>query len=169
MLPNELLVHIFLIGSEEEDVAHVEDRRIIKNPKPQKCIYDEDTEDSSALVGKGKGKLEVVDLKESDENDDEWSDEEDEDEEDGEGEDGIPFQVLVSHICRRWREVVIGIPTLWTKLRFTEDSNIEQAQACLARSMDAPLDISIDLSEEEEEVTSRIVGKLSKSALCPLS
>ena len=163
MFPNELLVHIFIVGSEEDDVIeHAEDHPLVKIQEPKQ----EDVEESTPFIDKGKGKgkgkdkdeLEVVDLKEGEEiDDDEWADEEEDDEEEKEE---VAFPVIVSHVCRRWRTVVLGIPELWTKLQFTGDYNKEQAETCLARSKDAPLNIHIDLSEDEEEIAARIAGEV---------
>ncbi|KAH9002562.1 hypothetical protein EDB86DRAFT_2847286 [Lactarius hatsudake] len=62
----------------------------------------------------------------------------------------LPFQVLVSHVCRRWREVVIGIPTLWTYLDFAEGPPFDKSQAWLERSKDQPLDIEIDCTIDSD-------------------
>ncbi|KAH9065434.1 hypothetical protein EDB87DRAFT_1803443 [Lactarius vividus] len=62
----------------------------------------------------------------------------------------LPFQVLVSHVCRRWREVVIGIPTLWTYLDFAEGPPFNKSQAWLERSKDQPLDIEIDCTIDSD-------------------
>ncbi|KAH9080561.1 hypothetical protein EDB83DRAFT_2513528 [Lactarius deliciosus] len=70
-----------------------------------------------------------------------------EDEEEG---PRLPFQVLVSHVCRRWREVVIGIPTLWTYLDFAEGPPFDKSQAWLERSKDQPLDIEIDCTIDSD-------------------
>ncbi|KAH8998599.1 hypothetical protein EDB92DRAFT_1941404 [Lactarius akahatsu] len=62
----------------------------------------------------------------------------------------LPFQVLVSHVCRRWREVVIGIPTLWTYLDFAEGPPFDKSRAWLERSKDQPLDIEIDCTIDSD-------------------
>ncbi|KAH9179218.1 hypothetical protein EDB89DRAFT_2225142 [Lactarius sanguifluus] len=79
--------------------------------------------------------------------DDNAKEEEEEEEEAG---PRLPFQVLVSHICRRWREVVIGIPTLWTYLDFAEGPPFDKSRAWLERSKDQPLDIEIDCTIDSD-------------------
>jgi hypothetical protein len=57
----------------------------------------------------------------------------------------ISFPILVSHVCRRWRDVAISTPGLWTKLIFGPDSwNMDKTIACLERSKGHPLDICFD-------------------------
>ncbi|EPQ54945.1 hypothetical protein GLOTRDRAFT_43416 [Gloeophyllum trabeum ATCC 11539] len=72
------------------------------------------------------------------------SDSEDSDEEE---EGGPEFQVLVSHVCRRWREVALETPNLWTSIDFTEGPPFEKSRAWVERSKGAPLDIAIDCQE----------------------
>lgn len=99
-------------------------------------------------------------------------DEDDEDDEEEEDEYGfairrrrplrrLPFKVLVSHICRRWRTVVIETSTLWTHLNFAEGPPFAKSRTWLERSKECALDIELDCTvddddeeEEEEEVDS---------------
>ncbi|KAI9443199.1 hypothetical protein H4582DRAFT_2072275 [Lactarius indigo] len=68
----------------------------------------------------------------------------------------LPFHVLVSHVCRRWRGVVIGIPTLWTYLDFAEGPPFDKSQAWLERSKDQPLDIELDYDGSEDQADSSL-------------
>jgi hypothetical protein len=89
-----------------------------------------------------------------DEDDDMYQDEDDELEahlEDPEGkewlEDGLelPFQVLVSHVCKHWREVAIEAPALWTAIKFSDDEPpFTRCETWIERSKGLPIDITID-------------------------
>lgn len=149
-LPTELLVHIFIVGS-DDTLDRVEGRPVAR---VKKVDADAKTEHTTAHIPKKVANEDIVDIDgEDNEDDDEWDDDDDFDE-----DDETPFPVLVSHVCHRWREVVLGIPILWVKLRFSESFNRDQARECLKRAKDAPLDINIDLTEEEEAITARMVG-----------
>ncbi|KAL6302752.1 hypothetical protein BKA93DRAFT_736093 [Sparassis latifolia] len=76
---------------------------------------------------------------------DEEDDEEDEDEEEGEPE----WEVLVSHVCHRWREVALNTPALWTTL--DSDCELEKIRVYLERSQNAPLVLSFDLAEDDDD------------------
>ncbi|PCH40076.1 hypothetical protein WOLCODRAFT_131199 [Wolfiporia cocos MD-104 SS10] len=94
------------------------------------------------------------------------SDDSDDSDEDNVVEDGEPeFEVLVSRVCRHWREVALSTPALWTTIDFSGDSPFERAREYLQRSKNAPLDISVDITldfddepeEEEEDDLSKIL------------
>jgi hypothetical protein len=61
----------------------------------------------------------------------------------------LPFKVLVSHICRRWRTVVIETSTLWTHLDFTEGPPFHKSRTWLERSKGCVLDIELDCTVDE--------------------
>ena len=83
---------------------------------------------------------------------DEDAEEDEEDEEDAPSEHRLyhPFKVLVSHVCRRWRVVVIEIPTLWAYLDFAEGPPFDKSRTWLERSKECPLDIELDCTAESE-------------------
>ncbi|KAI0632111.1 hypothetical protein C8Q77DRAFT_1210436 [Trametes polyzona] len=56
----------------------------------------------------------------------------------------LPFNVLVSHICRRWRAVAIDNTRLWSYIQFKGPSLYHQAKTYLERAKTTPLSISID-------------------------
>ena len=87
---------------------------------------------------------------ESGHDDDAEGDEEDEEDAPSEHRPRLPFKVLVSHVCRRWRVVVIEIPTLWTYLDFAEGPPFDKSRAWLERSKECPLDIELDCTAESE-------------------
>lgn len=78
------------------------------------------------------------------------SDDEDEDDEStssdssSELESDLPFQVLVSHVCKRWRYIAIETPTLWTSINFLEGPPFVKSQVWIDRSKQLPIDIEID-------------------------
>ena len=55
--------------------------------------------------------------------------------------------IVLTHVCRRWREIFISRPSLWTYLDL---NNVEQTRACIERSKCTPLGIYIESSYEEE-------------------
>ncbi|THH01569.1 hypothetical protein EW026_g1155 [Hermanssonia centrifuga] len=69
----------------------------------------------------------------------------------------MDFELLVTRVCKRWREVALAIPSLWSTIVYEEPFLIDKARAYLERSQDVPLTISIDCSlnddlrEEDEE------------------
>lgn len=55
----------------------------------------------------------------------------------------LSFELLVSHVCRRWREVAIDTAMLWTYIGFKEGLPHEKSTTYLERSKNAPLVIRI--------------------------
>ena len=53
----------------------------------------------------------------------------------------LPFELLVTWICKRWREVAIETPTLWSSIVFEYPFNLKKAEEYLGRAKGAPLDI----------------------------
>ena len=70
----------------------------------------------------------------------------------GEQDESLPFQVLVSHICRRWRSAALGTHNLWTTVAFGPSLNIEKAKAFINRSNGLPLAITIDCTVEDDDL-----------------
>ncbi|GJE97153.1 hypothetical protein PsYK624_133650 [Phanerochaete sordida] len=64
----------------------------------------------------------------------------------------LPFELLVSRVCTRWRAVAVETPTLWTNIEFQEPFNLDRAREYVRRAKGAPLDISIDCTVEEDEM-----------------
>ena len=60
----------------------------------------------------------------------------------------LPPQVLVSHVCRRWRAVALNIPRFWTTLRFCTYPGLAQKQEYISRSNGFPLTIEVDCGIE---------------------
>jgi hypothetical protein len=62
----------------------------------------------------------------------------------------LPFKVLVSHVCRRWRTVAIETSMLWTYLDFAEGPPFDKSRTWLERSKGCLLDIELDCTVEED-------------------
>ncbi|KIP10425.1 hypothetical protein PHLGIDRAFT_241481 [Phlebiopsis gigantea 11061_1 CR5-6] len=60
---------------------------------------------------------------------------------------------VVTHVCRRWRNIGLGAPVLWTRIYISDP---DLARASLERSRSLPLDV-------EGSFSLRISGKLSKT------
>src|SRR5271170_1193020 len=94
-LPPELLSHIFCLGTAAEDEESGEVSHLDHIMDWIGSVYEEDDDDDD------------------DDGDSCGSDDEDEDDEttssesSSELESDLPFQVLVSHVCKRWRYIAI--------------------------------------------------------------
>ena len=188
-LPNELLAYIFLLGTQMEDDEcseedEDEDEAIgdaLDLTQPWEDVSDEEGVDMDLRVHHSKSwkmdkkkKEEYLEIEEDDEDDD-GDDEGDEDEEDEAEEDeeeeeelDLPFQVLVSHVCRHWREIALDSPVLWTKLDFTEGPPFEKSKAWIQRSKRSPIDITINCTVPEHldySVDNESIDSYSKERL----
>ncbi|KAJ3509523.1 hypothetical protein NLJ89_g5178 [Agrocybe chaxingu] len=144
-LPDEILTHIFSLGvrmQEEEEMDGYDDDDAwedVSTDEDEDEDEDEEMEtaDSAEATSPGKAHDSDSDKDSLLDSDYDGSDEEDD-------ELRIPFQVLVSHVCRRWREVVLEAHILWTTLQFSNRPRLEKAQMYISRRGDLPLDIYID-------------------------
>ena len=57
----------------------------------------------------------------------------------------IPFEVAVSHVCRYWRSVALGVPALWNRIDIYSKRSKAWVHPYLERSVQRPLDFYIDL------------------------
>lgn len=151
-LPSELISHIFYVGMKMEEDWPVDDDEDDEYEDELDLLEGwetDDDEESSPRRRKNAGKEKA-------------------DEEDAEDEEvpRLPFQVLCSHVCRRWYEVATGgwflslpcrylmnstdSPLLWTKLQFQLGSSLDMAKIWLQRSKGHPLEIEIDCTDEME-------------------
>ena len=60
------------------------------------------------------------------------------------------FPVLVSHVCRHWRELALNTPFLWSVITYEDGSSLEKNKVFLSRTRDVPLGLSIDCSVEDD-------------------
>lgn len=152
-LPTELLSHIFLLGFEEGVEGEEELESNIAGVKIWKRDYgdeDEDTEEEKIdeeKIPKDDGDSDYEDM-DSDEEDDE-DDGDDEYASSDESELETPWEVLITQVCHRWREVAIEIPQLWAQLDFGECPSMERLQLYMQRSKEAPLNLRLDWADEE--------------------
>ena len=61
---------------------------------------------------------------------------------------GGSFVVPVSHVCRRWRNIALCTPSLWTVIR--EEDDVFAATTFMERSNDLMLDVSFQVSMRNE-------------------
>ena len=146
-LPAEILGHIFEIGAEmQEEGEEVED-----DDDGWEDMSDDDDDEVDIDVD--------VDI---------------DDDVDGDGDDGLDdpmtnsvgsrgssissaaneegplFQILVSHVCRHWREVALSSHTLWTTLDFDNILQLERSKVFIERAHGLPLKIHIDCTIPED-------------------
>ena len=57
--------------------------------------------------------------------------------------------IVMTHVCRSWRDVLLSTPNLWTQIDFSESTRSQQAEAFLRRSGDSLLAISQFLRARE--------------------
>jgi len=62
----------------------------------------------------------------------------------------LPFQVLVTHVCQRWRSVALDSHRFWTVLAFRKHPKLEQAKEYISRSNGLPLTIDLDCSTDDD-------------------
>ena len=133
-LPAEILGHIFEIGAEmQEEGEEVEEDD--DGWEDMSDDNDNDVDDYDGLDGPMTGSLESSGSSIFSAADDE----------------GPLFQILVSHVCRHWREVALNSHTLWTTLDFDNVVQLERSKVFIERAHGLPLKIHIDCAIPEEE------------------
>lgn len=60
---------------------------------------------------------------------------------------GRPFEIIVSHVSPRWRDVAISQPNLWNRLSLSCHSPETMGQSYNSRSKSLTIDISVDLRQ----------------------
>ncbi|KIJ10885.1 hypothetical protein PAXINDRAFT_138199 [Paxillus involutus ATCC 200175] len=67
----------------------------------------------------------------------------------------LPFQIVVSHVCRRWRSVAFSTPSLWTYIAVSPEARppYRHVSILLERSKSLPIDIFIDCEPDEDSVS----------------
>ncbi|KAF9486006.1 hypothetical protein BDN70DRAFT_916544 [Pholiota conissans] len=58
----------------------------------------------------------------------------------------VPFEVQLSHVCRKWREIALSTPVLWTKISIYAPDSLKWVPTYLLRSgTHLPLSLIIDV------------------------
>jgi hypothetical protein len=61
------------------------------------------------------------------------------------------FPIRISHVCRRWRETAVKTPSLWTKIRLSDNpKSLVRSAVWLTRSREHPVDVSIEFVLPDE-------------------
>ncbi|KAJ7212156.1 hypothetical protein GGX14DRAFT_447706 [Mycena pura] len=166
-LPPELLAHVFKLGCEmyEEERYEDEDDDHSDDDLDLEDDWETDDEEGEAdeeldtgadtdvhMRSPKKGSTSLPPLRPLDADPSAVPESEDGSESELEEEPDLAFQVLVSHVCRHWRQIALGSHTLWTTLRFGFEGhlNVEKAQAWLERANGLPLDIYIDCTRAHD-------------------
>ncbi|TCD65488.1 hypothetical protein EIP91_002572 [Steccherinum ochraceum] len=149
-LPPEILSHIFLLGLELEDSEDEADEKEEEMKVKKRLEAFEKAEaaqkETGVVIPKDDGDSEYEDVS-SDEDSDSDSDSD--------------WQLLVTQVCRRWREVALEIPQLWSSVEFTTESPLAKANAYLERAKGAPLELSIDFTDDDNSKVWNSVGVLT--------
>jgi len=92
----------------------------------------------------------------------------DEEEEEEEEEEYL-MEVVVSHVCRRWRKIALGYPKLWTKFYYEADEDhrrpssvpLARLEAYMVRSATQPVRLWLDFGQDSsyEELDNELVNK----------
>ncbi|KAJ7467541.1 hypothetical protein FB451DRAFT_394297 [Mycena latifolia] len=57
---------------------------------------------------------------------------------------GLESPTLLTHICRRWREIALATPALWRAISLTGDQDLHILESWLNRSRSLPLSLEMD-------------------------
>ena len=137
-LPAEILGHIFEVGAEMQDEWEEEEEDgwedMTDDDDDDDVDDDDDCEDyegpdvpMTGSLGSGGSSVFSAD-----------------------DDEGPLFQILVSHVCRHWREVALNSHTLWTTLDFDNVLQLEKSKVFIERAHGLPLKIHIDCSIPED-------------------
>ncbi|KAF9810052.1 hypothetical protein IEO21_07134 [Rhodonia placenta] len=58
----------------------------------------------------------------------------------------LPSEIVVSHVCSRWRNIALNTPKLWTQINLSRLIIYNKVGSYLERSQNSPVDISLRLS-----------------------
>lgn len=119
-LPTEILAYIFSIGA-EMDLDDDEDEE-----DDLWEYYEDDGADEHAKLSKGS--VNGPDKADSDGTTDSDADDNADDDDDDENTHFL-FAILVSHVCRHWRQVALDTASLWTTICFSIENPTEKAAA----------------------------------------
>ncbi|KAF4577064.1 hypothetical protein EYR36_005051 [Pleurotus pulmonarius] len=78
----------------------------------------------------------------------------------------LPFELLVSHVNRRWRCVAIGTCSLWRRVAVIPEKATEETQTYLRRSKSHPTEIRVDGWPWEHPMPLALVAPLAQNIKC---
>ena len=64
----------------------------------------------------------------------------------------VTFEVLVSHVCHRWRDVALSNPVLWSIIHMRTIAHMQRASTYLNRNRHHLFDVHIDTCAEDEHI-----------------
>ncbi|KAG6861112.1 hypothetical protein C0995_003841 [Termitomyces sp. Mi166 len=64
----------------------------------------------------------------------------------------IPFEVAMSHVCRRWRDVAFASPLLWKNIDVYSSESFDAVSSYLKRSHNCPVNIRIDIWQSDRNL-----------------
>lgn len=73
----------------------------------------------------------------------------------------IPLEVVLSHVCRHWRDVTIGTPLLWANIDVYSDNSMKWLPSYLDRSKPCLLDVRIDTYADEKRMAASVLAPYS--------
>ncbi|KAF7422628.1 hypothetical protein PC9H_010784 [Pleurotus ostreatus] len=156
-LPNELLGHIFFLGAyeddeeedeEEDEDEHSDDDDAFDLARRWETSSEGPSDDASSAPDDAKDKddIEMGSCSDSSGSSSSFSSDDDDDRQ-------LPFQVVASHVCSKWRSVALSTPSLWKTINICPyDSPFDRCRAYIERSGGLPLNLDIDLTLEEYQV-----------------
>ncbi|KAF8964373.1 hypothetical protein BDZ97DRAFT_1700473 [Flammula alnicola] len=151
-LPDEVLGYIFSVGVKEEEEEELAGYDSEEDEGEWEDMSTDDEgevdEDESEEEGGASGTAAADDADAPFGSDSEGGSDTDSDM--YSEEVNIPFQVLVSHVCKRWRVVALDSHVLWTTLNFANRPNLEKAGVYISRAKGLPLNICIDCTFPED-------------------
>lgn len=65
--------------------------------------------------------------------------------------DCLDFQVLVSHVCRRWRVISLANSSLWCVILYNGCQPMDKIETYLERAKGAPLEIQLDCTIDDQD------------------
>ncbi|KAI5989902.1 hypothetical protein EDD15DRAFT_2370199 [Pisolithus albus] len=151
-LPPEILSLIFEHGTAAaEDLEDVDEEGYMTwNEFSERHAEDEEGS------GEQKGRIqeEEGEQHESGVGGEEGSDSDDKSSECESDTGGLPFQLIISQVCRHWRTVALETPSLWTRIKVScmDRPPYERVNAFLDRSKSLPLEIYVD-SESPDDLS----------------
>ncbi|CCM05838.1 uncharacterized protein FIBRA_08074 [Fibroporia radiculosa] len=73
----------------------------------------------------------------------------------------LPFPMLIASVSRRWRNVAISTPTLWTNLHIAPLRPYRWPHLALERSRNHPLDVSLDFCSKSAPSSAAVIASMS--------